>query len=311
MAASSKRVVLSALIGNGLIAISKFVVAAVTGSVATLAEATHSVADTGNQVLLLLGMRLSKLGPSKKHPFGRSIEAYFWPFVVSIMLFVVGGGFAIYEGVHRLASLSTLASPEAVSAQHVHWLYGVLGLSLIFEGYTFTVAYKAFSKVRGERTWGRALTDTKDPTVALVLMEDSAAMVGLLIALAGVTLTHLTGWSGFDGIASLLIGLVLCTVAVFLARETHSLLVGEAVSPADRDLVMQTLEEESVIVKVTQLLSMHRGPQDVILALKLRFAPDLAARDIYACIARVEKAIQTKLPSMKHIFIEPDAPTEP
>jgi cation diffusion facilitator family transporter len=305
--ANSTKVVVAALAGNLAIAISKFFAAFMTGSTATLAEAVHSVADTGNQVLLLFGMRLAQKGPTEEHPFGRTIERYFWPFVVSIMLFTVGGVFAVYEGIHKIAEISTVV--DGVTRDHGSnlWNYGVLGASFLFECYSFSVAWSEFKKYKGQRKLFDALVEAKDPTIPVVIMEDAAALFGLAIALLGVALSDLTGWAGWDGIASLVIGLLLCFVAWFLARETHSLIVGESASVEDRREVARLAVGVPGVRAVTQLLSMHRGPDDVLLAMKLAFSPELSVAQLEAATDAVEDAIRKQLPHMTQIFIEADS----
>lgn len=302
--ADSTKVVIAALAGNLLIAASKFVAAFVTGSAATLAEAVHSCADTGNQVLLLFGMRLSRRAPTEMHPFGRAIERYFWAFVVSIMLFTVGGVFAVFEGYHALVGAM---HGEAEHGGSSLWSYIVLGVSFVFESYSFTVAMSEFRKLKGRRSTIRTMIDARDPTIPVVVLEDAAALIGLALALAGVGLSDLTGWRGWDGIASLCIGVLLCAVAVFLANETHSLIIGESATPADRLQVRRVVEAVGGVRSVTQLLSMHQGPDDVILALKVDFDRDLDVIALEARINEIEKKVRDALPHMRHIFIEPDA----
>ena len=301
---NSIKVVFAALAGNLLIAISKFVAAFMTGSAATLAEAVHSVADSGNQVLLLLGIRLSDRGATQRHPFGRSVERYFWPFVVSIMLFTVGGAFAIYEGVHKLSELGHGEAPHGGSNL---WNYGVLGLSFLFEAYSFSVAFGEFRKLKGDSTLYRTIVDAKDPTIPIVVLEDTAALVGLAIALLGVGLSDLTGWAGCDGIASLVIGALLCGVAYLLGQETHSLLVGESAPPKDRQAVLDLAKAVPGIRGVPQLLSLYRGPDDVLLALKLDFERGLSIEQVEEAIDLFEAKVRERLPQMKYIFCEPDS----
>ncbi len=301
--ANSVRVVIAALLGNLLIALSKFVAAFVTGSAATLAEAVHSVADTGNQILLLLGMRLSRRDPSEKHQFGRTIERYFWPFIVSIMLFSVGGMFAAYEGVHKLR---TLHEPETAHGSNL-WNYGVLGLSFIFELYSCSVALAEFNKFRGTKRFFAALVETKDPTIPVVLMEDIAALVGLAVALCGVGLSDLTGWKGWDGVASLAIGVLLCFVAFFLGRKTHSLLIGESATVEDRLRIRVITEGVVGVRRVRQLLSVHRGPDDVLVAMKVDFDRALDIDHIEGLIDQIELELRKEMPHMRQIFIEPDS----
>jgi cation diffusion facilitator family transporter len=279
----------------------------------TLAEAVHSVADTSNQILLLLGMRLSRKKPTERHQFGRAVEAYFWPFVVSIMLFTVGGVFAIYEGVHKLAELRTVAaglSAEDVAHTDNFWNYVVLSLALLFEGYSCTIAILEFRKMKGDVPTAVALTETKDPTVPVVIMEDIAALIGLLLALGGVGLSDLTGWTGWDGIASLLIGGLLCAVAVFLARDIHSLILGESASRSDQARIREIAEGVAGVREVTQLLTLHRGPSDVLVAMKVDFERGLAVGRVEDLVNTIERNIRADLEQMQHIFIEPDAAYE-
>lgn len=305
---NSIKVVVAALAGNLLIAISKFVAAGVTGSVATLAEAVHSVADSGNQVLLLLGIRLSDRGATMRHPFGRSVERYFWPFVVSIMLFTVGGAFAIYEGVHKFLDMSR--GVEEVQHASNLWNYAVLGLSLVFESYSFSVAFGEFKKLKGDSTLYRTIVDAKDPTIPIVVLEDTAALVGLVVALIGVGLSDLTGWHGWDGIASLTIGALLCVVAYLLGKETHSLLVGESAPPQDRQKIVEIAKQVPGIRSIKQLLSLYRGPDDVLLALKIDFERGLPIEKVEAAINQFEDLVRASMPQMKYIFCEPDSAYE-
>lgn len=304
--ADSAKVVIAAMIGNGLIAASKFGAGFLTGSASMIAEAVHSVADTANQALLMIGLRRSRGKPTEMHPFGMAAESYFWPFLVSILIFFVGGLFALYEGAHALMGE---ASPE--DGVSTLWNYGVLGVAIVFEAYSFTVAIREFRKMKGEASAMEVIKAAKDPTIPVVLMEDTAAMIGLVIALAAVGVGDLTGWEGADGVGSLAIGALLCVVAYLLARETHSLLLGETASKEDRRKVVEIAEADPAVQRVTQLLSMHRGPEDVLLALKVGFDAKLSVDELEAAIDRVEDAIRNGVPRMKHIFIEPDRDYDP
>jgi cation diffusion facilitator family transporter len=302
----SARVVIAALIGNLLIAISKFVAAFFSGSVATLAEAVHSVADTVNQLLLMVGLRRSARKPTTLHPFGHAAESYFWPFLVSIMIFLLGGAFALWEGFEDLRELAMGVDPEEGHGSRL-WSYGVLGLSLVFESYSFTVASREFKKMRGERSTWQTLMHAKDPTIPVVLMEDTAAMLGLVIALVAVGLSDLTGWPGWDAIGSLLIGLVLGAVAFVLSRRTHSLLIGEAASPEDCASIDRLAATIPGIVRINQVLSMHLGPHHVLLAMKVQFVREQALEDVERAIDAFEEGIRREMPHMRFIFVEPDA----
>jgi cation diffusion facilitator family transporter len=301
--ANNLRVIISALSGNLAIAVSKFVAAYVTGSAGTLAEAVHSLADTGNQVLLLLGMRLSERTPTEQHPFGRAAEKYFWPFVVSILLFSVGGAFAVYEGVEKLLEVQH----GVVRTGSNLWSYVVLGLSAAFETYSFIVALGEFKKLRGSRSAFQTMRMAKDPTVPVVVLEDLAALVGLFVALIGLLMSDLTGWQGWDGIASLVIGVLLCFVALFLGRETHSLLVGESASQEDRQTARTLIEGVEGVDGITQLLTMHLGPQEVLLAVKIAFPRGMPVERVEAVIEDLETKVRSALPHMRYIFVEPDA----
>jgi len=301
----SARVVVAALIGNLLIAVSKFVAAFFSGSVATLAEAVHSVADTLNQVLLMVGLRRAARPPTQLHPFGHAVESYFWPFLVSIMLFLLGAAFAIGEGTHDLFELAAGRDPEGGHGSRL-WSYGVLGTSFAFESYSFAVASGEFRKLRAGRTVWQTLLHAKDPTIPVVLMEDAAALLGLGIALVAVGLSDLTGWSGWDAAGSLLIGLLLGVVAFVLSRRTHSLLLGEAASPEDRARVVEVARSVPRVLDVTQLLSMHLGPKHVLLALKVAFERELTVEDVERVTDQLEQAIRAALPHMRYIFVEPD-----
>lgn len=302
---NSLKVVAAALAGNLLIALSKFFAAFMSGSMATLAEAIHSVADTANQVLLIVGMRRAEQPPTVLHPFGHSVESYFWPFMVSIGIFFLGGLFALYEGIHGVYDHVYGHASEAHASRF--WSYAVLGTSFAFESWSFSVAYREFKQMRGPRSFRDALMNAKDPTIPVVLAEDTAALVGLAIALAAVALSDLTGWSGWDAVGSLLIGIVLGVVAYFLASRTHSLLLGEAVTPEDGDRIKALATSVEGAETVRQLLSYHLGPKTVILALKIEFARGLDIAGVERCINEVEKAIRKELPHMRYIFIEPDA----
>ncbi len=301
---SNLRVVIAALAGNGLIALSKFVAAFFSGSIATLAEAIHSVADTANQGLLLVGMKRAEKHPTLLHPFGHAVESYFWPFMVSILIFLLGGLFAFVEGARDLYAI--LGEAHAREAGSPYWSYAVLGTSLVFEGMSFRVAYAEFQKLRGGRTIWQTLMHAKDPTIPVVLAEDSAAMLGLLIAFVAVGMSHLTGWHGFDAIGSLLIGILLGCIAFFLSKRTHSLLLGEAATEEDRERVDEVAAGVEGVLGVRQMLSMHLGPQNVILAMKVGFDPKLNVKEVEGVIDELETRIRDALPHMRYIFVEPD-----
>lgn len=299
-APDSKKVVIAALAGNLAICICKFGAAFLSGSSATLAEAVHSVADTGNQGLLLIGMRLAAQPPDERFPFGRSGEKYFWPFVVALMLFSVGGAFAVYDGIDHLFH------PPQEHGSRV-WSYAVLGVSFAFEAMSFRVAWREFKVLARGRPWIVAVREARDPTIPLVLAEDTTALVGLGIALVAVGTSHATGQPFWDPLGSLLIGLLLAFVAIALAKNTHTLLVGAAADLEEQGQALHITEQVAGVVKVTQILTFHVGPDVVILAMKVGFREDMKAAEIEASINEIEERVRAEQPLMRKIFIEVDA----
>jgi cation diffusion facilitator family transporter len=298
--ADTRKVVVAALAGNVAIALCKFAAAYLSRSTATLAEAVHSLADTGNQALLLIGMRLAARPADDRFAFGRATEKYFWPFVVALMLFSVGGAFAVFDGTSHL-----LHPVEETGSRW--WSYGVLGVSLLFEAMSFRVAYGEFKVMRGDRPWRQALLETRDPTIPLVLAEDTTALIGLTLALVAVLLSGLTGQAFWDPLGSVLIGLLLCGVAIVLARLTHGLLIGESAAPEDQQKVIEFTESTPGVVKVTQLLSMHLGPDVVLVALKVAFRPGAPVEEVEDTTNAIERKIRDAMPHMRKIFIEADS----
>jgi cation diffusion facilitator family transporter len=300
MSADSRKVVLAALAGNVAIAACKFGAAYLAHSTATLAEAVHSVADTGNQALLLVGMHLAAKPPNDRFPFGRASERYFWPFVVALLLFSVGGAFAIFDGAYQL--LHPRREPHALV-----WSYAVLGVSLALEGMSIRVAIVEFRKLAGGRTFVDALLGARDPTIPLVLAEDATAIVGLILALVAVGLSGATGLEFWDPVGSIVIGVLLCSVAVGLAWITHGLLIGESASPEDRTRVLQLTRDVDGVDGVTQLLTLHLGPDVVLLAMKIAFRGTLNLEQIEDVTNRIEARIRGDMPHMRKIFIEADS----
>jgi cation diffusion facilitator family transporter len=295
-----KKVVIAARLGNAGIALAKFVAAFLSGSTTMLAEAVHSVADTANQAFLLVGMKLSDKSAPDRYPLGRSKEQYFWAFIVSLFLFFMGGVFAVYEGVHKLSA------PAEKPGSQVAALV-VLGISLVMEGMSFSVAFREFNKTRGDRSFLRALFDSRDPTIPVVLLEDTGAVFGLLFAFVAVVVTTITGDARFDGIGSIAIGTLLCVIGVALARDTRSLLIGEGITDEMRARVLEVAGQAPFVLEVRQLLSLHLGPDSVLLALKVRFSPELGLRELEQAINLLENQIRSALPQMKKIFVEPDS----
>jgi cation diffusion facilitator family transporter len=300
-AADSRKVVIAALAGNIAIAVCKFGAAYASKSTSTLAEAVHSLADTANQGLLLVGMRLAARPANERFQFGRASERYFWPFVVALMLFSVGGAFAVWEGVERLLDPPKLEAGSAV------WSYGVLLVSLGIEAMSLRVAFGEFKTLAGNRSWRKAVTETRDPTIVLVLAEDATAIVGLTIALIAVALAGASGHSAYDAAGSVAIGVLLCTVALLLARVTHGLLIGESAAPEDQTRALVLTEETPGVERVTQLLTMHLGPDEAILAMKIAFRPGMAVEELERTTNEVERRVRKVLPQMQKIFIEADS----
>ena len=292
----SKRAVYAAVAGNVAIAVTKFIVAAITGSSAMLSEAVHSQVDTGNGLLLLFGMRRSARPPDETHPFGHGKELYFWSLIVAILIFGIGGGISVYEGIHHIRN------PEPMT--NLGWSYGVLAVALLFESGSWLVAYREFRRGQGGRGWLAAVRASKDPTTYTVLLEDSAAIAGLLIAFIGIALGQLTGRPELDGAASLAIGLVLAGVAVFLAHESKGLLVGESADPAIVRNVRRIVESDLAVARFGRALTMQLGPNDVLLALEVQFRPELTADDVSRAVDRIDSRIREAHPGVRHTFVE-------
>jgi cation diffusion facilitator family transporter len=296
MATGSRKVIYAALIGNGLIAVTKFVAASITGSSAMLAEGIHSVVDTGNQGLLLYGLHRAKQRADEKYPFGYGAELYFWAFVVAILIFSIGSGISIYEGINKIAE------PHPITSPIVNYL--VLGFAMIFESVAWWIAFREFQKTRGKRSWIAAVQESKDPTVFTVLFEDTAAMLGLITAFVGTSAAHYTGITELDGAASIVIGIILAITAGLLAYETKSLLIGEAAAPETVSIIRNIANANPVIDCVNEIRTLHRGPNDVLLAISLDFENNLTAGKVEDAIHDIEMAIKQQFPVIRRIFIE-------
>ena len=306
MAEDSKRAVVAALLGNVALALLKGVAAAATGSAAMLAETLHSIADSGNEVLLFLGMRLARRPPDDRHPLGHGRDVYFWAFVVSGLLFSLGGGFAIWEAVR------TFLHPEP-HGSYV-WGYAVLAGAFVFESGSLVVGGRAFARAKARRSFSEYLRDLRDPTVLVVVLEDSAALVSIVIAAAGLALSQWTNSELYDALASGLIGVILIAVAGFLAYDTYSLLLGEAATPTTMARICDAVAAEPDAVAVTSVRTLHIGPESLFIALRIHFRDDLRTRDIEAAVARLKDGIATMLPDMTRpqlIVIEPTSAASP
>ena len=293
---ASKKVIIAALIGNSAISITKFFAAFTTGSSAMMSEGIHSLVDTGNQILLLYGMKQAKKPADEAFPFGHGKEIYFWSFVVAILIFAVGSGVSIYEGIHHVFHPVEIKNPMVN--------YIVLSLALVFEGGAWFFAFKEFGKVKGQRGYIEAVKRGKDPSMFVVLFEDSAAMLGLLIALLGIWLTQVTGIAIFDGIASIMIGLILGGTAIWLAVETKGLLIGEGANRNVIASIRKVAESFDDVEKVNELLTMHMGPEFILVNISIRFRRGQLTRDIEAVIQEVDSAIKAEHEMVKRVFVE-------
>lgn len=296
MASGSKKVIYAALIGNGLIAITKFIASFLTGSSAMLSEGIHSSVDTGNQLLLLLGLRRAKKPADERFPYGHGKEIYFWSFVVAIMIFGVGAGISIYEGIHSVLDPHPIQNPMTN--------YIVLGLAMVFEAFAWYFAWKEFRKIKGEQGYYEAVRKEKDPTTFVVLFEDSAAMLGLIVAFVGIWLGDVTGYLLWDGIASIVIGVILAVTAAWLAYETKGLLIGESASPEIVNGISELARSSENIRSVNETLTMHVGPEYVLLNLSVDFKNSLDAEKIEQSISELTEKIKNRYPSIKRVFVE-------
>ena len=299
MAASSKKVIYAALLGNALIAVTKFGAAAITLSSAMLSEAIHSLVDTGNQLLLLYGLRRSKIPADKEFPFGHGKELYFWSFVVAIMIFAVGAGVSIFEGVRHIKH------PESIENAYINYI--VLGLAMVFEGGAWLFAWRAFKKYKGRKGYLRAVREGKDPSMFVVLFEDSAAMLGLVVAFAGVFLADRTGILYFDGAASIIIGLILGGTAAWLAYETKGLLIGESADPEVVKCIHDIADAYPQIQHVNEVLTMHMGPDYILVNLSVEFVDSATTDQIEDIIAALDRKLKGRVPNVKRVFVEAES----
>ncbi|WPU95669.1 cation diffusion facilitator family transporter [Mucilaginibacter sabulilitoris] len=294
---ASKTPIYTALAANLAIAAIKLAAAAFTGSSAMVSEGVHSLVDTSNEVLLLLGLKRSQRPPDEQRPFGYGKELYFWAFIVSLLFFLLGGIVSIYEGIDHLRH------PE--SARHLVWNYAVLGAALIFDGISFITALKEFNRQRGATPFWQAVKRSKDPSTFVVLFEDAADVIGLLIAFTGILLSQLLANTLIDGMASLLIGLLLTLVAILLVRESRSLLMGETADPAELKAIRELLEKEAAIQQIKETRSMHLGPEEIILLLRIKFEPEKNVDQAANEIKRLRTRLQMAYPHYRQVFIEP------
>lgn len=296
---SSKVVVYAALFGNLAIACVKFCAAYVTNSSAMLSEAIHSVVDTLNEILLLYGIKKSQQPADVKHPFGYGRELYFWAFIVSLMVFALGAIVSIYQGI------SHIYHPEEMQNPMINYI--VLVIAILCEGTSWFIALKAFRKIKGQQGYFEAFRRSKDPTTFTVLFEDSAALIGLFIALIGIYLSHALNMPMLDGLASILIGIVLAVSAILLARETKGLLMGETADPQLRHNVLMVAEQDPAVHSANGVLTEQMGAHQVLASLSLEFKDNLTSDDIEACVNRIEAQIKQLHPEIVALFVKPQS----
>ena len=298
--AAKRNVVYAALAGNTAIAASKLVAAWFTGSSAMLSEGVHSLVDSINELLLLYGLHRAARHPDRNHPLGYGRELYFWSFIVALLVFALGAGVSLYEGIAHLLA------PEPM--QHPFINYIVLGLSFVFEGASWRIAMKEFRAAKGDLGYFEAFRCSKDPTTFTVLFEDTAALLGLLIAFAGILGAQLLRMPQLDGIASISIAVVLAVSSMFLARETKALLIGESALPQVRDSILKIAGVDPAIRKANGVLTVQMGPDQVVAALSAEFEDRLTTPEIEACVNRIEAAIKAAHPEITTLFVKPQTP---
>ena len=296
MASGSRKVIFAALIGNSLISITKFTAAAYTGSSAMLSEGIHSLVDTGNQGLLLYGIKRASQPADEAFPFGYGKEIYFWSFIVAILIFALGGGISIYEGIRHLHNPAEISNPMIN--------YIVLGLAMVFEGVAWWFAFKEFDRQKGKWGYLEAVQRAKDPSLFVVLFEDSAAMLGLLVAFIGVALSQATGILIFDAIASIVIGMILVGTSIWLAYETKGLLIGESANRGVVQDIKTILKQQESIEHVNEVLTMHMGPDFILANISVDFSRGETADSIENTIAMIDSTIKQKHPEIKRVFVE-------
>ncbi|HEU4870941.1 MAG TPA: cation diffusion facilitator family transporter [Pyrinomonadaceae bacterium] len=301
MAQEAKTAVVAAILGNLAIATTKFFAAAFSGSSAMLSEAIHSLVDTGNGGLILLGLRNSRKPPDKEHPFGHGRELYFWTLMVGVLIFGVGGGMSVYEG------LTHLSHPKLI--EDAKWSYIVLALSFVFESTSWYFGWKAFSKERRGRGVIEVIHSTKDPTSFSVLLEDSAALLGLVIAAVGIFLSQSFNQPYFDGAASIVIGLLLCGIATVMVYESRGLLIGEGVDHKTLQELRAIVTGDNDVAHVQHLHTIYQGPRSVLLVIELRFHDSISAVDIRKAVRRLEDRIRERYPEIKYVFFGAEAIT--
>ena len=293
----NNKVVIVAFAANLAIALTKFVAAAITGSAAMLSEGVHSLVDTINELMLMYGLKRASKPPDNIRPFGYGRELYFWSFVVALLVLALGTGASVYQGITRLLSPAPLQRPSLN--------YAVLAASFLFEGGSWLYTLRAFRKTKGEQTYFTAFRTSKDPSTFIVLFEDTAALIGLVIAFAGIAGAQVFGMPQLDAIASLAIGLVLAVSSLLLARETKALLIGEPARPHIRQSILRIAGADSGVRTANGVLTTQIGPDQIVAALSAEFEDALTTTDIESCVNRIEAAIKAAHPDVSILFIKP------
>lgn len=296
MEEKSKIAIYVALSANIGIAVIKFIAAAFTGSSSMLSEGIHSTVDSINQLLLLLGINKSKKIPDDTHPFGYGQELYFWTLIVSVLIFGIGGGMSVYEGINHIIHPEPLNDPT--------WNYIVLACAALFEGTSFIIAIRKFIQRQGRKNFWRNLSDSKDPSLFVIIYEDGAALAGLFIALCGIYLTNYFQLPIIDGVASIFIGLLLAIVAIILITESRNLLIGESTYKGKVQGIYEIVNSDDDVLKLSNPLTMQMGSEEVLLALDVNFKKEISNEQIMLAVHRLEKKIMEKYPDVKQIFIE-------
>lgn len=295
----SNKSIYSALLANLLIALTKFIAGGLSNSAAMISEGIHSLVDTINQLLLLFGLKQSRKPADALRPFGYGKELYFWSFIVSILIFGLGGGLSIYQGIIHIIHPDELRDPT--------WNYIVLLVSVIFEGASLYIAYKEFNLSRGNESFWKAIIRSKNPANFLVLFEDGGAVLGLLIVGICLFIGHQFNLPVLDGLASLLVGLLLVVISVILARESRSLLMGEGIAPETQQKIIKLVQKDSAVIQARHILSTYQSPEEVVLMLIVAFEADLDTEDINKAIIRIRTDIKSHYPFVSFIIIQPEA----
>ncbi|WP_049564664.1 cation diffusion facilitator family transporter [Nonomuraea sp. SBT364] len=302
-ASGGTKAIVAALAANLSIAVAKFVAAAFTGSSSMLAEGIHSVADSGNQALLLLGGKRAKREKDQKHPFGYGRERYFYAFVVAVVLFAIGALFSLYEGVHKLSDPHPVDAPQ--------WAFGVLIFAIVAEAFSFRTAIKESNAVRGKQSWMAFIRRSKSPELPVIVLEDLGALLGLIFALFGVTMAVITGDGRWDAVGTLMIGVLLAVISIVLAIETKSLLVGEGAAPEMETQIRAALDATPQVDRVIHMRTLHIGPEELLVAAKIAVTHHDTAAEVAAGIDEAERRIREAVPIARVIYLEPDLDRTP